>query len=169
MNITRTTNPNGTYRYTITGGDIIIATSKRRSEWGTIYCLSQGFGTNNTGDITATTHARQDLAAKGSRDLTRAGWVIIAVVQIINGDTQQATEEEQSPTSDQATTDGPSPTFQALAKASAARAAAVRAAWEAEGTHREAELDAAEQAAEAAYRAAAAAHRAARIAHGDKV
>lgn len=94
MQITRTTNPNGTFRYTLSDGKVITKGSKRRSEWGTIYRLSTGFGTNNTGDITATTHARQDLAAKGSRDLTGAGWVIIAVVEIIDGDAQQAAESE---------------------------------------------------------------------------
>ena len=60
-----------------------------------------------------------------------------------------------------------SPTAQAVLAASAARDAAVRAAWEAEGTDREDELDAAEKAAEAKYREACEAHRAARIANGD--
>lgn len=62
-----------------------------------------------------------------------------------------------------------SPTAQAVLTASAARDAAVRAAWEAEGTYREAELDAAEKVAEERYREACRKHRAARIANGDQV
>lgn len=108
MNVTRTTNPNGTYRYTLSNGEIITKGSKRKSEWATIYRLTEGFGTNHTGDIAATLHARQDLAAKGSRDMTGAGWVIIEVVQVIDGD--QPTEEEQAQPSAQATSE---PTFMA--------------------------------------------------------
>lgn len=62
-----------------------------------------------------------------------------------------------------------SPTALAVLAASAARDAAVWAAWRAEGTDREAVLDAAEKVAEAAYREACEAHRAARIANGDAV
>lgn len=64
--------------------------------------------------------------------------------------------------------DGMSPTGRALVQASAARDAAMQAAYEAEGTDREAEMDAAYETAYAAYRAANEAHRAARIANGDR-
>lgn len=60
-----------------------------------------------------------------------------------------------------------SPTARAVLDTSAARDAAMLAAYEAEGTAREPELDAAYEAADAAYRAACKAHRAARLANGD--
>lgn len=61
-----------------------------------------------------------------------------------------------------------SPTAKAVLVASAARDAAVRAAWEAEGTSYEAAADAAERMAESRYQEACRAHRNARIANGDK-
>lgn len=54
-----------------------------------------------------------------------------------------------------------SPTGRAKALASDARDAAMLDAYNAEGTHREAEMDAAYEKADAAYEAAKAAHRAA--------
>lgn len=62
-----------------------------------------------------------------------------------------------------------SPTAQALADASAARDAAMLAAYQAEGTPAEAAADQRFAEAHGAYLDAAAAHRAARIAHGDRV
>lgn len=96
MQITRTTNRNGTYRYTFSNGKIITKGSKRRIEWATIYRLTQGFGSNKTGDITATLHARDDLATKGSRDLIGAGWVMIDVVHVIDGDQAPAAPTDNS-------------------------------------------------------------------------
>lgn len=62
-----------------------------------------------------------------------------------------------------------SPTMRAVVNAGKVRDAAVLAAYEAEGTRREAEMDAACEKAEAAYREAQKAHRAARAANGDRV
>lgn len=62
-----------------------------------------------------------------------------------------------------------SPTAQALAEAGDARDEAMQAAYDAEGTDREAYADAKYEAADAAHKAASRAHRAARRAYGDDV
>lgn len=66
-------------------------------------------------------------------------------------------------------TSTPTPTFQLVAAASAAREHAMKEAHQFEGTVREVEFDEAFVQADRAYRAACKAHRAARRAHGDNV
>lgn len=61
-----------------------------------------------------------------------------------------------------------SPTAEAVIAASTTRDAAMKAAYDAEGTDREAWADEQYAEADAAYREALAAHRAARIANGDR-
>lgn len=62
-----------------------------------------------------------------------------------------------------------SPTAQRVVETGKAREAAMLAAYEAEGTDREAEMDAAYNAADAAYTEASEIHRAARRAHRDNI